>query len=72
MRKHPTTPDPDTLLRTRRRARRASTLPRDPIREWWKEPVAGWPDWLTIRNLKTGKETTIKIRDRRDDHDHDE
>lgn len=29
--------------------------------DWWKAPVEGWPHSLTIRNISTGRQTTIKL-----------
>lgn len=31
--------------------------------EWWRAPVEGWPDELTIRNMTTGLVTTIRLRE---------
>jgi hypothetical protein len=53
-------------------ARRAPGIPnvvKDPIRAWWTEPVEGWPDWLTVRNLLTGRVTTIPLRQHEEPND---
>ncbi|MCC3245097.1 hypothetical protein LG047_07165 [Methylocystis sp. WRRC1] len=35
--------------------------------EWWAAPVPGWPETLTIRNIVTDAETTIRLQEGGDD-----